>query len=250
MPATVSSASKAVRRAHSDSSSASSDRDAGFPTRFVTRSTPGYTEPDPRTDLSGIDVARKALILARAIGFRGDFDDVAVESLVPSGFESLSRDEFIARLGELDDTWARRVRAAADQACVLRYRAHVTKKSIAVGLARVPVGGSLGDPERHRQPVHLHHVALPRPAARHHGPRRGPRCDGGGRLQRRAGVGGARSRYSSRIATSGSTRIARCAGIRHASSAIPRMTPATRTKVVGSVGVAPKIRKGWSERPQ
>jgi aspartokinase/homoserine dehydrogenase 1 len=103
----------------------------------------GYTEPDPRTDLSGIDVARKALILARVIGFRGDFDDVAVESLVPSGFDNLSRDEFIARLGELDDAWARRVQAAAEQGCVLRYRAHVTKKSIAVGLARVPLGGSL-----------------------------------------------------------------------------------------------------------
>ena len=103
----------------------------------------GYTEPDPRTDLSGIDVARKALILARVIGFRGDFDDVSVESLVPAGFENLSRDEFIARLGELDDSWAFRVRAASEQGCVLRYRAHVTKKSIAVGLARVPLGGSL-----------------------------------------------------------------------------------------------------------
>ncbi|HEV8218295.1 MAG TPA: hypothetical protein VGP95_20735 [Gemmatimonadaceae bacterium] len=103
----------------------------------------GYTEPDPRTDLSGIDVARKALILARVIGFRGDFDDVAVESLVPSEFEKVSRDEFVARVGELDDLWARRVRAAAEQGCVLRYRAHVTKKSIAVGLARVPLGDSL-----------------------------------------------------------------------------------------------------------
>ena len=103
----------------------------------------GYTEPDPRTDLSGIDVARKALILARVIGFRGDFADVAVESLVPSEFENVSRDEFVARIGELDDLWARRVHAAAEQGCVLRYRAHVTKKSIAVGLARVPLGDSL-----------------------------------------------------------------------------------------------------------
>ena len=103
----------------------------------------GYTEPDPRTDLSGIDVARKALILARVIGFRGDFDDVAVESLVPTDLAQLSRDDFLARLGELDDLWAQRVRAAAEQGCVLRYRAHVTKKSIAVGLARVPLGGSL-----------------------------------------------------------------------------------------------------------
>jgi len=103
----------------------------------------GYTEPDPRTDLSGIDVARKALILARVIGFRGDFDHVAVESLVPPEFEHLSRDEFVTRLSELDSLWARRVSAAADQGCVLRYRAHVTKKSISVGLARVPLGGSL-----------------------------------------------------------------------------------------------------------
>jgi len=103
----------------------------------------GYTEPDPRTDLSGVDVARKALILARVIGFRGDFENVAVESLVPSGFEDLGREQFVARLNELDDSWARRVHAAADQGCVLRYRAHVTKKSIAVGLARVPLGDSL-----------------------------------------------------------------------------------------------------------
>jgi bifunctional aspartokinase / homoserine dehydrogenase 1 len=103
----------------------------------------GYTEPDPRTDLSGVDVARKALILARVIGFRGDFDHVAVESLVPPDFEHLSRDEFVARLSELDGPWAHRVNAAADQGCVLRYRAHVTRRSISVGLARVPVGGSL-----------------------------------------------------------------------------------------------------------
>ena len=44
----------------------------------------GYTEPDPRTDLSGIDVARKALILARLIGFTGNLRNIAVESLVPA----------------------------------------------------------------------------------------------------------------------------------------------------------------------
>src|SRR5581483_6733325 len=43
----------------------------------------GYTEPDPRDDLSGADVARKGLILGRLLGFSGEFSDVRVESLVP-----------------------------------------------------------------------------------------------------------------------------------------------------------------------
>jgi len=43
----------------------------------------GYTEPDPRDDLSGTDVARKALILGRLLGFAGELDDIEVESLVP-----------------------------------------------------------------------------------------------------------------------------------------------------------------------
>jgi aspartokinase/homoserine dehydrogenase 1 len=97
----------------------------------------GYTEPDPRTDLSGIDVARKALILARVIDFRGDLDDVAVESLVLAPLRHVPLAEFLSRLEELDDAWTERVRGAAAQGCVLRYRAHVTKKAIAVGLARV-----------------------------------------------------------------------------------------------------------------
>ena len=104
----------------------------------------GYTEPDPRTDLSGVDVARKALILARVVDFRGDLDAVSVESLVPPALEHVPLTEFLARLEELDDVWAQRVRAAADQGCVLRYRAHVTKKAIAVGLARVAAGEPLG----------------------------------------------------------------------------------------------------------
>ena len=104
----------------------------------------GYTEPDPRTDLSGVDVARKALILARVIDFRGNLDAVAVESLVPPALQHVPLAEFLTRLEELDDAWTERVRAAAAQGCVLRYRAHVTKKAIAVGLARVAAGEPLG----------------------------------------------------------------------------------------------------------
>ncbi|HEY7394480.1 MAG TPA: PLP-dependent transferase, partial [Gemmatimonadaceae bacterium] len=99
----------------------------------------GYTEPDARIDLSGLDVARKALILARAIGFRGELADVHVESLVPESLVSETRDGFIARSAELDDIWADRVGQARREGKVLRYRARVTPSSISVGLANVDV---------------------------------------------------------------------------------------------------------------
>jgi aspartokinase/homoserine dehydrogenase 1 len=97
----------------------------------------GYTEPDPRIDLSGLDVARKALILARCIGFRGDLTDVAVDNLVPEPMRNVTRDEFVARAGELDDAFSARVEAARTEQRVLRYRARVTATSVAVGIAEV-----------------------------------------------------------------------------------------------------------------
>lgn len=105
----------------------------------------GFTEPDPRTDLSGIDVARKALILARLLGFRGDLEDVAVESLVPADLRGVATDEFLARASELDAVWSATVRAAQAQGCVLRYRARVTRRSIAIGLAHVAAGDPLSN---------------------------------------------------------------------------------------------------------
>jgi homoserine dehydrogenase len=104
----------------------------------------GYTEPDPRLDLSGIDVARKALILARAIGFRGELENVSVESLVAPAHAALPLDEFLARAPELDEPWARRVNDARRKGKVLRYRAHVTPTSIVVGLVQVKLTDRLG----------------------------------------------------------------------------------------------------------
>jgi aspartokinase/homoserine dehydrogenase 1 len=104
----------------------------------------GYTEPDPRVDLSGLDVARKALILARAIGFRGELADVSVESLVPSEFSNGSKESFLARLPELDARWAERAAEARADGKVLRYRAHVTTDAIVVGLAAVSATDPLG----------------------------------------------------------------------------------------------------------
>ena len=103
----------------------------------------GYTEPDPRIDLSGMDVARKAIILARMIGYRGDLADVAIESLVPRELTRVSAVEFLERLEELDAPWEARVGAAAARGKALRYRARVSGRSLVVGLVAVPVDDPL-----------------------------------------------------------------------------------------------------------
>ncbi|HTB58691.1 MAG TPA: aspartate kinase [Polyangia bacterium] len=94
----------------------------------------GYTEPDPRDDLSGVDVGRKALILGRLLAFAGEPADVAVESLVPAAMKALPREAFLARLADIDDDWSRRAAAAKAKGATLRYVATVTKDRISVGL--------------------------------------------------------------------------------------------------------------------
>src|SRR2546427_11289427 len=97
----------------------------------------GYPEPDPREDLSGMDVARKALILGRLLGFPDELKDIAVESLVPPGAERLTPEEFLARLEEYDAPWTRRLAQARRRGGALRYRAIVTRRRIRVGLVVV-----------------------------------------------------------------------------------------------------------------
>ena len=97
----------------------------------------GYPEPDPRDDLSGMDVARKALILGRLLGFSGELGDIVVESLVPDGAERLPLDAFIGSLERFDAAWTKRVEAARARRGVLRYRAIVTRRRVRVGLVVV-----------------------------------------------------------------------------------------------------------------
>ncbi len=103
----------------------------------------GYTEPDPREDLSGMDVGRKALILARLLGYRGELSRRAVESLVPAWARPLALPEFLERLGELDAGWKRRVEVARAEGNVLRYVATATRGKVAVGLKAVPLSSPL-----------------------------------------------------------------------------------------------------------
>jgi len=81
----------------------------------------GYTEPDPREDLSGMDVARKLVILAREAGYALSLEEVDIESLVPQSLQQTSVEDFMARLDELDSYFAQRLQQAHQNGKVLRY---------------------------------------------------------------------------------------------------------------------------------
>lgn len=63
----------------------------------------GYTEPDPRDDLSGMDVGRKTVILARELGYKVEVADMEIESLVPNELSDLPINEFMDKLDQLDE---------------------------------------------------------------------------------------------------------------------------------------------------
>ena len=81
----------------------------------------GYTEPDPRDDLSGTDVARKLVILGREMGLRLELSDVELEGLIPKSLSACNVDEFMSRLNELDAPMLKRLEAAKKKGKVLRY---------------------------------------------------------------------------------------------------------------------------------
>ncbi len=81
----------------------------------------GFTEPDPRDDLSGMDVARKLVILGREMGLKIELGDVALEGLIPPQLATCPPDEFMTRLEELDAPMLARLEAARTGNRVLRY---------------------------------------------------------------------------------------------------------------------------------
>jgi len=99
----------------------------------------GYTEPDPRDDLSGSDVARKLIILAREIGLRLELSDVAVENLVPESLSGSTVEEFLNRLPEVDDDMRERYNDARARGKLLRYVADLNAESGRATVGLVPV---------------------------------------------------------------------------------------------------------------
>ncbi len=101
----------------------------------------GFTEPDPRDDLSGMDVARKLIILGREMGLALELKDVQVESLVPSDLAGGSIEDFMHNLPRYDAAMRARLDAARGRGRVLRYTGRITAAGEAtVGLKELELG--------------------------------------------------------------------------------------------------------------
>ncbi|QJC35845.1 bifunctional aspartate kinase/homoserine dehydrogenase I [Enterobacteriaceae endosymbiont of Donacia sparganii] len=92
----------------------------------------GFTEPDPRIDLTGIDVARKLLILAREIGFNIELNDINIESIIPNNIfnKKNSIKEFLNSLSDLDIIYEKKIKEAQKKNKVLRYIGSINSKGI------------------------------------------------------------------------------------------------------------------------
>jgi aspartokinase/homoserine dehydrogenase 1 len=99
----------------------------------------GFTEPDPRDDLSGRDVARKLVILAREAGMQVAMEDVALEGLVPAALREIPTASFLERLSELDGAMLTRLGDAQRRQMKLRYVARLSADGeVRVGLTELP----------------------------------------------------------------------------------------------------------------
>lgn len=104
----------------------------------------GFTEPDPRQDLGGLDAARKALILARMLGYRLHMQDVSVESLYPPAMSNLTVEQFMREVDVLNDSMAAKARDLAAGGKRLRYAATIENGQCRVGLAGADPSTKLG----------------------------------------------------------------------------------------------------------
>ena len=110
----------------------------------------GFTEPDPREDLCGNDVGRKLLILARELDLHNEFADISIQNLIPKDLRSVSKEEFLNRLQELDVPFQIKKKNQPKD-CVFRYVADLhgdlsqeTGALLDVSLVSVPKNSMLG----------------------------------------------------------------------------------------------------------
>ncbi|MCA9874249.1 MAG: hypothetical protein KC441_11360 [Anaerolineales bacterium] len=121
------------------------DQGVPFSQAVAEAKTRGYTEPDPREDLGGLDVMRKVMILGRMAGWPLETSDITVESLFTAELAELPVQDFMAQVGVLNETMRQRVAAARAEGQVLRYMARVQNGRGEVGLTAVPAGSALAN---------------------------------------------------------------------------------------------------------
>lgn len=104
----------------------------------------GFTEPHPRDDLSGVDVARKAVILARNTGSKVELSDIAIEALFRVEMDSADPSEFMKKLEGMDEELQNKNQDAAKKGCTLRYVAEIKDGTVKVGLKEVAKDSPFG----------------------------------------------------------------------------------------------------------
>ncbi len=104
----------------------------------------GFTESDPREDLSGKDVMRKALILARLIGVKIEPENIELTSLFPEEMAYLSVEDFMQKIPSIDTSFAQKVTDAKKSGRVLRYIASISQKACKVSLTEVDLESDIG----------------------------------------------------------------------------------------------------------
>ena len=109
----------------------------------------GFTEPDPREDLCGNDVARKLLILARELDLQNEFEEISIENLIPENLRTVSTTHFLFNLEQLD-AYYETVKLSQNEGHVLRYVGELSgdlqqdKGNLEVKLVSVPESSALG----------------------------------------------------------------------------------------------------------
>ncbi|MDD5776177.1 MAG: bifunctional aspartate kinase/homoserine dehydrogenase I, partial [Treponema sp.] len=98
----------------------------------------GFTEPDPRDDLSGMDVARKALIIARESGMEVELEDIKINRLFPDDFDDSGKvEQFLSNLPKVDKYFEEKIKALKKEDKVLRMGASIEDGKVSVGLLEV-----------------------------------------------------------------------------------------------------------------
>jgi aspartokinase/homoserine dehydrogenase 1 len=121
------------------------EQDVPFSKAIVDARKKGYAEPDPRDDLSGEDVARKFLTLAREIGLNIERNTLEVESLIPNELASVDQDTFLKRLPEFDESWMDELEKAQENGNTLRYTGRLADGKITIGVQEVSQRSPLGN---------------------------------------------------------------------------------------------------------